>query len=97
MGPRAMDIPDLGFQAGDHVCAFYSGGSASLHDVVVDFVSRGLRAGNKCVCFIDTPSSVRDGPDGWPKLVPWRPFFFRGLPDARREGKARLARAGRTD
>ncbi len=60
MGPRATDIPELGFQVGDHVCAFYSGGSASLHDVVVDFVSRGLRAGNKCVCFIDTPSSVRD-------------------------------------
>ena len=60
MGPRATDIPDLGFQVGDHVCAFYSGGSASLDDIVVDFVSRGLRAGNKCVCFIDTPSSVRD-------------------------------------
>ena len=60
MGPRATDIPDLGFQVGDHVCAFYSGGSVSLHDIVVDFVSRGLRAGNKCICFIDTPSSVRD-------------------------------------
>jgi MEDS: MEthanogen/methylotroph, DcmR Sensory domain len=60
MNVRATDIPDLGFQAGDHVCAFYSGGSASLHDIVVDFVSRGLREGNKCVCLIDTPSSVRD-------------------------------------
>lgn len=60
MGPRATDIPDLGFQVGDHVCAFYSGGSASLHDIVVDFLSRGLRAGNKCICFIDTPSPVRD-------------------------------------
>ena len=60
MGPRATDMPDLGFQAGDHVCAFYSGGSASLHDVVVDYVSRGLRAGDKCICFINTPSPVRD-------------------------------------
>lgn len=60
MGSRAADIPDLGFQAGDHVCAFYSGGSASLQDVAVDFVSRGLHAGDKCVCFIDTPSLVRD-------------------------------------
>jgi len=60
MGPRATDIPDLGFQVGDHVCAFYSDGSASLHDIVVDFISRGLRAGNKCVCFIDTPASVQD-------------------------------------
>jgi len=60
MGPRATDIPDLGFQVGDHVCAFYSDGSASMHNIVVDFISRGLRAGNKCVCFIDTPSPVRD-------------------------------------
>jgi hypothetical protein len=59
MGPRATDIPGLGFQVGDHVCAFYSG-SASLHDIVVDFLSRGLRAGNKCICFIDAPSPVQD-------------------------------------
>jgi hypothetical protein len=60
MGPRATDIPDLGFRVGDHVCAFYSGDSNSLHDIVADFLSRGLRAGNKCICFIDTPSPVRD-------------------------------------
>ena len=60
MGPRATEIPDLGFRVGDHVCAFYSGGRATLHDTVVDFVSRGLRAGDKCICFIDTASSVRD-------------------------------------
>lgn len=60
MGPRATDTPELGFQVGDHVCAFYSGGSAALNDTVVDFLSRGLRAGNKCICFIDTPSPVRD-------------------------------------
>jgi len=72
MGPRAMDILDLGFQPGDHVCAFYSGGSAYLYNVVVDFVSRGLRTGNKCVCRIDIPSSMRDGPDSRRGRVPSR-------------------------
>src|SRR5260370_13647352 len=57
---RAADIPELGFQAGDHVCAFYSEGGNSLDDIIVDYVCKGLQAGNKCVCMIDTASSVRD-------------------------------------
>jgi hypothetical protein len=60
MSPRATDIPELGFQVGDHVCAFYNGGGSSLDDIVVDYLAKGLRAGDKCVCFIDSPSSVRD-------------------------------------
>jgi len=60
MSPRASDIRELGFKVGDHVCAFYNGGGNSVDDIVVDYVSKGLRAGNKCVCFIDTASSVRD-------------------------------------
>jgi hypothetical protein len=60
MSPRAPDIPELGFRAGDHVCAFYNGGGNSLDDIVVDYVCKGLQAGNKCVCLIDTASSVRD-------------------------------------
>jgi len=60
MSLRAPDIPELGFQVGDHVCAFYNGGRNSLDDIVVDYVCKGLQAGNKCVCFIDTASSVRD-------------------------------------
>jgi hypothetical protein len=59
MNQRASDIPDLGYKLGDHVCAFYNG-SSLLDDIVVDYVSKGLRAGDKCVCFIDTPSAVRD-------------------------------------
>lgn len=50
---------DLGFKPGDHVCAFYNGGGSQLDDLVVDFVSEGLRAGNKCICFIDTAASVQ--------------------------------------
>ena len=62
MGSRAPDIADLDFQVGDHVCAFYNGGGSALDDIVVDYLSRGLRAGNKCACFsfADTASSVRD-------------------------------------
>jgi hypothetical protein len=60
MSLRASDIAELGFQVGDHVCAFYNGGGNSLDDIIVDYVSKGLRAGNKCVCMIDTASSVRD-------------------------------------
>jgi len=60
MGSRAPDIADLDLQVGDHVCAFYTGGGSALDDIVVDYASKGLQAGNKCVCFIDTASSVRD-------------------------------------
>jgi hypothetical protein len=58
MSLRAPDNPELGFHVGDHVCAFYSGGD-SLDDIVVDYVLKGLQAGDKCVCFLDTASSVR--------------------------------------
>jgi hypothetical protein len=54
----AQDL-DLGFEPGDHVCAFYNGGSGHLDDIVVDFVSQGLQAGNKCICFVDSPSAVQ--------------------------------------
>jgi hypothetical protein len=62
MGSRALDIADLEFQVGDHVCAFYNGGGSALDDIVVDYVSKGLQAGNKCACFsyADTASSVLD-------------------------------------
>lgn len=62
MGSQALDIADLEFQVGDHVCAFYNGGGSALDDIVVDYVSKGLQAGNKCACFsyADTASSVLD-------------------------------------
>ena len=37
MGSRALDIADLEFQVGDHVCAFYNGGGSALDDIVVDY------------------------------------------------------------
>ena len=62
MGSRALDIADLDFQVGDHVCAFYEEGGNSLDDIVATYLSKGLQAGNKCACFsfADTASSVRD-------------------------------------
>jgi DcmR-like sensory protein len=58
MSVHAPDTAEFGFQVGDHVCAFYNGGN-SLDDIVVDYALKGLQAGDKCVCFIDTASSVR--------------------------------------
>jgi hypothetical protein len=62
MGSRALDIADLDFQVGDHVCAFYNEGGNSLDDIVATYLSKGLQAGNKCACFsfAGTASSVRD-------------------------------------
>jgi hypothetical protein len=59
LAPHASDSPELGFRLGDHVCAFYNG-SGSLDDIVVDYLSRGLRDGHKCFCMVDSPSTVRD-------------------------------------
>jgi hypothetical protein len=60
MSLRAPEAAELGFHVGDHICAFYNGGGNSPDDIIVDYVCKGLQAGNKCVCMIDTPSSVRD-------------------------------------
>ena len=45
MSLPAPDRAELGFQVGDHVCAFYNGGN-SLDDIVVDYLSKGLEAGD---------------------------------------------------
>lgn len=59
-----MTIPatpdaSFGFAPGDHVCAFYSGGRNLLGDIVVDYITSGLEAGNQVVCMVDEPSAVR--------------------------------------
>src|SRR5579862_8171739 len=51
--------PDLEFQIGDHVCAFYNASSNSVDDIVVDYLSKGLQAGHKCFGMVDDPSSVQ--------------------------------------
>jgi DcmR-like sensory protein len=59
MTPDASDLPDLALHVGDHVCAFYNGADL-LNDIVADFASKALQARDKCICFVDTPSSVRE-------------------------------------
>jgi MEDS: MEthanogen/methylotroph, DcmR Sensory domain len=57
---KASETPGLGFQVNDHVCAFYSGSSNSVDDIVVDYLSAGLKSGYKCFGMVDTPASVQD-------------------------------------
>jgi hypothetical protein len=54
------ESPGLDFRPGDHICAFYNGGGNDLDDIIAGFVSKGLRSGDKCICFMDTPAGVRD-------------------------------------
>jgi hypothetical protein len=54
----ALQDPSLGFRPGDHVCAFYSGSRDVLDDIVVDYITKGLAAGNKVFCMVDQPSAV---------------------------------------
>ena len=56
--PAAQD-PSFGFAPGDHVCAFYSSSRNVLDDIVVDYITKGLQAGNKVFCMVDQPSEVR--------------------------------------
>ncbi len=58
MIPASQD-PSLGFAAGDHVCAFYSGSLNILDDIIVDYVTKGLGAGNKVFCMVDQPTAVQ--------------------------------------
>lgn len=55
--PASQD-PSLGFAPGDHVCAFYSSSRNMLDDIVVDYITKGLQAGNKVFCMVDQPSAV---------------------------------------
>ena len=59
MATSAVQDPGFGFVPGDHVCAFYSSRRNALDDIVVDFVTNGLRAGSKVFCMVDRPSPVR--------------------------------------
>jgi hypothetical protein len=59
MPPLQAESSDLFFRPGDHICAFYNGGESNLDDIVVDFVSKGLQSGDKCICFMDDPTGVQ--------------------------------------
>jgi hypothetical protein len=54
----SVQSPPFELHPGDHVCAFYGGGGGGLDNIVVDFISRGLRAQNKCIGFVDEHAIV---------------------------------------
>jgi hypothetical protein len=56
--PASQD-PGFGFIPGDHVCAFYSGSRNVLDEIVADYITKGLQAGNKVFCMVDEPSTVQ--------------------------------------
>lgn len=47
-----LGIPGLELSAGDHVCVFYRG--SERDEILVPFLEEGLRAGDKCICVVDT-------------------------------------------
>jgi hypothetical protein len=49
----AQDV-SLGFIPGDHVCAFYSSSRNVLDDIVVDYITKGLQAGNVFIRNMET-------------------------------------------
>lgn len=52
--------PDgLGLLPGDHVCGFYSG-AAARDELTAAWVTEGARSGQKCVCFIEESSLLRE-------------------------------------
>jgi hypothetical protein len=56
--PASQDT-SLGFAPGDHVCAFYSGSRNVLDDILVDYITKGLEAGDRVFCMVDEPSAVQ--------------------------------------
>ncbi|MBV9794461.1 MAG: MEDS domain-containing protein [Actinobacteria bacterium] len=54
----AVQDPSFTFAPGDHVCAFYNGSRNMLDDIVADYVTRGLEAGNQVFCMVDDPPAI---------------------------------------
>jgi MEDS: MEthanogen/methylotroph, DcmR Sensory domain len=58
----ALGILGLEVPTGTHLCTFYRGASGR-DEIVLPFLAEGIRAGDKCLCFLDTasPSDVLSG------------------------------------
>jgi hypothetical protein len=52
-GPGAVTIMNRPVPIGTHICAFYSG-PAGRDELVMPFVAEGIRAGQKCVCVLES-------------------------------------------
>jgi hypothetical protein len=49
---------DVVFRPGDHVCAFYRG-SQGRDDVLLSYLSEGIRQGQQCICYLDAVEGDR--------------------------------------
>lgn len=54
----ATEVPAFGLRPGDHICGFYSGSSAR-DALATAWMDEGVRAGHKCVCFLDDSPALR--------------------------------------
>lgn len=52
-GPQSLTIMNRLVPSGTHICAFYSG-PAGRDDVVMPFLADGIRAGQKCICVLES-------------------------------------------
>jgi hypothetical protein len=70
----ALGLNGLSIPAGTHICAFFRG-TPERNQIVVPFLSEGLRAGHKCMCIIDEETdalraALAEGPGGRPDASP---------------------------
>jgi DcmR-like sensory protein len=62
--PESLTIMNRSVPSGTHICAFFSG-PAGRDDVVMPFLADGIRAGQKCICVLESlgPADVLAGLD----------------------------------
>jgi hypothetical protein len=51
--PHEFGLPGVGLAPGDHICAMYLG-QQERDEIVLPYLRTGLRAGDKCLCIIDS-------------------------------------------
>ena len=53
-GPQSLNILDHPVPRGTHMCVFFSG-PAERDQIVMPFLAEGIRAGQKCICILESP------------------------------------------
>ena len=52
-----MGLPGVELVPGDHICAFYRG-AAQRDELLLPYLTEGLRVGDKCICVTDDPAAA---------------------------------------
>jgi hypothetical protein len=52
-GPESLTLMNRSVPSGTHICAFYRG-PAGRDEVVMPFLADGIRAGQKCICVLES-------------------------------------------